>query len=182
MACKRPWKIYHRSLNASRGLILRSSFVNHALHAAAPRRQTAAGSFPLADQRDLWCLGDKMERGNENKITRSFPQEPLTSNGSAQARLWGAGWRDASCVVWVFFWGAHSTHLLVCSGKWKGGGYCGTSYCLHMERWAREKGMKHVSKPSLPHLQPTPTWNKFQIRTNRHDFAYAADSFPVTTI
>lgn len=96
MACKRPWKIYQRSLNTSRGLILRSSFVNRALHAAAPRRQTTAGSFPLADQRDLWCLGDKMERGNENKITRSFPQEPLTSDGSAQARLWGTGWRDAS--------------------------------------------------------------------------------------
>lgn len=101
MACKRPWKIYQRSLNTSRGLILRSSFVNRALHAAAPRRQTTAGSFPLADQRDLWCLGDKMERGNENKITRSFPQEPLTSDGSAQARLRGTGWRDASCGVFL---------------------------------------------------------------------------------
>lgn len=81
---------------------------------------------------------------------------------------WWRSLTDSSAVLLRVF-----TAPICCvldSYKWNARDYVKHfNYCPRMEWSAREKGVKHVSKPTLPHLQPASSWNKLKIWMNRWD-------------
>lgn len=85
--------------------------------------------------------------------------------------------RHLSCVAE----GVHSTYLLyfVFAQMKRQGLSKHFNYSPRMKWLGGQKGIKHISKPSLPHLQWISSWNKLKIWINRWDLARATKSFLV---